>query len=234
MTQQLWWYSVRASGVVAWVLVTAAVVWGLLLSSRSTTRPRPAWVLDLHRFLGGLTFVFLAVHLVGLLFDKWVGFGPRELFIPMASEYRPGALAWGIVAMYLLIAVEVTSLAMKRLTRRAWHAIHLASFVVFAMTTVHVLTAGTDARRAPVQVFAWASCVIVAGLTVLRIVTRAAAARRRRLLVARLGTHDALPTRTLGPLDDALDELRQDESRRHRMAARLGHHRGTEPRSTPR
>ncbi len=234
MTQQLWWYSVRASGVVAWVLVTAAVVWGLLLSSRSTTRPRPAWVLDLHRFLGGLTFVFLAVHIFGLMFDKWVGFGPRELFVPMESEYRPGALAWGIIAMYLLIAVELTSLAMKRLTRRIWHAIHLLSLVVFAMTTVHVLTAGTDARRAPVQAFAWASCVVVVGLTVFRIVRRAAAARRRRSFARRLEAHDALPTRTLGPLDEAIDALRHDESRRHRMAARLGHHRDTEPRSTPR
>ncbi len=230
MTQQLWWYAVRASGVVAWVLVTASVVWGLLLASRSTTRPRPAWVLDLHKFLGALTLAFLGVHLVGLLFDKWVGFGPRELFVPMASEYRPGALAWGIIALYLLGVVEVSSRLMRWIPRRAWHTIHLLSFVVFVMTTVHVLTAGTDARRLPTVVFAWASSLLVAGLLMFRVTVRVLAARRRSALRGRLEAHERLPSRSLEPIDDAIGDL----VRRRDPAARHGHHRSGAPRSTPR
>jgi predicted ferric reductase len=230
VTQQLWWYAVRASGVVAWVLVTASVVWGLLLASRSTTRPRPAWVLDLHRFLGALTLVFLAVHLVGLLFDKWVGFGPRELFVPMASEYRPGALTWGIVALYLLVVVEVSSRLMRWIPRRAWHAIHCSSFAMFAMTTTHVLTAGTDARRLPTIVFAWVSSLLVVGLLSFRVVARVLAARRRTALRRRLESHERLPGRSLEPVDDAIGDL----VRRRDPAARHGHHRTGAPRSTPR
>ncbi len=229
MSQQLWWYAVRASGVVAWVLVTASVVWGLVLSSRSTKRPRPAWVLDLHRFLGALTFVFLAIHLVGLLFDKWVGFGPRELFVPMASEYRPGALTWGIIALYGLAVVEVSSRLMRHLPKRVWHSVHLVSFVVFATTTVHVLTAGTDSQRLPTIVFAWASCALVVFLLAFRIVVRVLASQRRSTLRKRLAAHEPLPARSVGAVDDAIEDLvRRDRVARH------GHHRSATPRSTPR
>jgi len=34
-----------------------------------------------------------------------VHFGPAQLLIPLASAWRPGAVAWGIVAFYLLVAV---------------------------------------------------------------------------------------------------------------------------------
>jgi uncharacterized membrane protein YidH (DUF202 family) len=234
MNQQLWWYTVRASGLVAWVLVTAAVLWGLLLSSKSTKRPRPAWVLDLHRFLGGLTFVFLAVHLVGLTFDKWVGFGPRQLFVPMASDYRPGAVTWGIVATYLLVAIEITSLLMTKLPRRVWHTVHLASFVVFGFTTVHVLTAGADADATPTRLFAIVSCSLVVMLTIYRVIARVLAIRQRRALRVRLRGHDALVARTLRPVDEAIEEVVSGGDARHRTVARHGHHRSRMSRGTPR
>jgi len=152
VNQKLWWYTIRASGLVAWALVAASVLWGLFLSTRLTRRPRPPWVLDLHRFLGGLAFVFIGVHVAGLLADSFVGFGPTDLVVPYASHWRPGAVAWGIVALYLLLAVEVTSLLMRHLPRALWHAIHLASFVVLAAVTAHAFTAGADARN-PVMVW---------------------------------------------------------------------------------
>lgn len=239
MTQALWWYSVRASGLVAWALVTATVVWGLVLSSRTTRRPRPAWVLDLHRFLALLTWVFLAAHLVGLTFDAWVGFGPRELALPMASRYRPGAVAWGIVATYVLAAVHITSILMARLPRRLWHLIHLGSFVVFAFTTVHVLTAGTDSARLPTRVFAVASCALVVVLVVVRIAARVMAGRRtagapRAGHVPWPRAHDGAPARTLRPVDEAIGEVVSRGDRRDRTVARHGNHRRGVSRGTPR
>ena len=145
MSQQLWWYTVHAGGLVAWALLLAAVGWGLVLSTRPIRRPRPAWALDLHRFLGGLAFVFVAVHLIGLLADSYVGFSVADLLVPMASHWRPGAVAWGTVGLYTLLAVELTSLAMRRLPRRVWHGIHLLSFVALALVTLHAFMAGADA-----------------------------------------------------------------------------------------
>ena len=145
MNGQVWWYTARAGGLVAWGLATASVIWGLLLSGRITRKPKPAWVLDLHRFLGALTVIFVAVHMLALWFDSFVTFGPAELLVPLASAWKPGAVAWGIVAFYLLAAIELTSLFQRRMPRRVWHAIHLSSFGLFAFATIHALTAGTDA-----------------------------------------------------------------------------------------
>jgi sulfoxide reductase heme-binding subunit YedZ len=172
VNQQLWWYTVRASGIVAWVLVTAAVVWGLLLSLRQMSRPRPAWMLDLHRFLGGLTVLFVALHLVALSFDSFVGFDWDDIAIPYASVWRPGAVALGIVALYLLVAVEITSLLMRHLGRGFWHGIHLVSFGVFVAISLHALYAGADAGEPLVVVFAIASSAVVAVLCVGRVVLR--------------------------------------------------------------
>ncbi len=64
--------------------------------------------------------------------------------MPLASDWHPWEVAWGVVAIYLLVAVEVTSLLRHRLPHRLWKAVHGLSFVLFVVATVHVLLAGTD------------------------------------------------------------------------------------------
>lgn len=147
---KVWWYVARSAGIVAWGLSALAVLWGLALSTRALGRKPPApWLLDVHRFLGALTVTFVVVHLVGLAFDPWASFGLDELLIPMASSWKPGAVAWGIVAFYLLIAVEGTSLLKSRIPLRLWRGVHLTSYGMYAMATVHLLLSGTD-RYSPV------------------------------------------------------------------------------------
>lgn len=177
MNQHIWWYTARASGVVAWGLVTGAVVLGLWLSLRLTKqRPRPAWTLDLHRFLGALAVVFTGVHLAGLVGDSYVHFGAAELFVPFASSWQPDAVAWGIVGLYLMLAIELTSLTMRFLPRKLWRGVHMTSYLLFAVSTIHMLTAGTDANRRPLE---WAALVGIGGVTFLT-VARVFASRQPR------------------------------------------------------
>jgi DMSO/TMAO reductase YedYZ heme-binding membrane subunit len=152
MNTQLWWHVARASGITAWAMSAAAVLWGLALSGRTMgTRAKAPWLLDLHRFLGTLTLVFVGVHLGGLAADNYVHFGLADLFVPFASGWRTGAVAWGIVAFYVLVAVEVTSWLMRRLPKRVWRAVHLSSLLMYAMGTIHLLGAGTDAGNLVLQ-----------------------------------------------------------------------------------
>lgn len=152
MNPHLAWYVARTAGIVAWALATASIVWGLALSTRLVRRRGvPAWLLDLHRFLGVLTIVAVGVHLLGLWADTYVYFGWRELFVPMGSHWRPIAVTWGVIAMYLLVAIQLTSWAMRRLPRRVWHSVHLTSFFVFIGSTVHSFQSGTDIMNALVQ-----------------------------------------------------------------------------------
>jgi len=170
VSSQLLWYSARAAGFVAWSLAAAAVVWGLVVSTRAVTpRPRPAWWFDLHRFLGGAAVVFTGIHVVSILLDSYVHFGLVSVLVPLTGSWHPVAVAWGIVAMYLLLAVEITSLLRTRIPRRAWRAVHFASFGLYVIATVHAFAAGTDAWSLAFIGAATLSLVAVGALTLLRV-----------------------------------------------------------------
>lgn len=177
MNEQVWWFVARSGGIVAWALITISVCWGLLLSTKAASKAaQPKQILDLHRFLGGLSVTFTAVHLTGLVADSYVEFGWLEILVPWASSWRPTAVAWGVVAFYLLVAVEVTSLFMKRLPKPVWRHVHRTSLGLYVFATVHGLQAGTDTGNQWYQMGMLASINVVAFLTVIMILAR----RRQR------------------------------------------------------
>lgn len=173
ITDKLAWYVARSSGLIAWATVTASVLWGLALSSRLVRRRGvPAWLLDLHKYLGTLSIVFTVVHMLGLVGDNWTHFGWSELFVPMASSWQPGAVAWGIVGFYVLVAIQITSWMMRRLPRRVWHTIHLSSFILFITATVHGFMAGADRTNRIVQWTALSGGELIVAVTIFRVLTR--------------------------------------------------------------
>lgn len=179
MSPQTWWYVARATGFVAWGLVTASVITGLLLSTRlAKGRPSPAWTLDLHRFVGGTAVVATALHLAGLVGDNYIHFGTADLLIPFASSWEPGAVALGIVALYLLLAVQVSSTLMRRLPRKLWRVVHLTSFVVFWASTFHLQLAGTDAANPVARWSVNLAMTAVVFLTLVRILSGRGRSRR--------------------------------------------------------
>jgi methionine sulfoxide reductase heme-binding subunit len=186
VTENIWWYFARAGGLVAWGLLAASVFWGLIFSGRLTRkRPTPAWNLDLHRFLGGLALIFVVIHVAALMADPYAHFGLSKILVPFASHWRPGAVAWGIVAFYLVLAVEATSLAMRWLPRKMWRSVHLLSFVLFVLSTVHAIQSGTDISNPLVRGIGIVLLVTATITLVLRIMDaqRKAAARARRAIV---------------------------------------------------
>jgi hypothetical protein len=181
VNQQLWWHVARAGGLVAWWLASLSVLWGLTLSTRLVrTKGAPAWLLDSHRFLGALTVAFTGLHIGGIVADDYVEFDAAAILLPFASQWRPGAVAWGVIALHLLIAIEVTSLLMRKIRRSLWRAVHFTSFVLFAFATVHAFTAGADADNALVQ---W-SALVIAGTFVFLVIFRQLAGRRTRVATA--------------------------------------------------
>jgi predicted ferric reductase len=164
---------------VSWAIVSASVVWGLALSTRVLgKRPRPAWLLDLHRFFGGLALVFTAIHVLAVVSDTYVHFGLVDVLVPLASTWHPVAVAFGVVSIYVLVAVEVTSLLRPKLPKRLWKQVHFASFPLFAFTTLHLLTAGTDTSNLLLQGIVLAVVAAVSGLTALRVLDAQAARGR--------------------------------------------------------
>jgi hypothetical protein len=167
-----WWYLSRAGGIVAWSLLAASVLWGLLLSTRVFDRkPSPKWLTDLHRFLGGTAVLFVGVHVGSIVADSYVHFGTADVLVPFATHWHPLEVAWGIVAMWLMVAVELTSLAMRYLPRRLWHAVHLSSYALFVSATVHAFAAGPDTRHQLFELVCVAVVAILSFLTLVRVAT---------------------------------------------------------------
>jgi DMSO/TMAO reductase YedYZ heme-binding membrane subunit len=183
---QLWWYTARSAGLVSAALLAASVIWGLALSTAPRgARPRPAWRLDLHRYLGGLSVIFVAVHVLAIMADSYIGFGWVQVLVPFTSTWKPLAVALGVVAMYLLVAVELTSLARKRLPRRLWRRLHFMSFPLLVIAELHLFTAGTDAGARLVLGTTLVVNVVIAVLTTRRVIqARASAAALDRVPLA--------------------------------------------------
>ena len=181
MNTHFWWYLARGSGISSWFFGATSVMTGLVLSSKATLTPRPNWQLDLHRYQGALSLSMLALHISALVADTYSHFTLSGIFIPFASSWKPLPVAWGIVAMYLLITVELTSLLRKRLSERVWHTIHLSSLVAYLLSTAHFFQAGTDHRRAP----ALLAIVAMTGLNLGLLSFRILADPRARRVVGR-------------------------------------------------
>lgn len=145
MLSSIWWDTTRASANVAWGLCLFAILWGVLLTTRVLRgMDRPAWLRDLHSWIGGLTVMFTAIHMITLVQDNYVNFEVVDVLVPFSSSYRPVPVALGVVGFWTLIAVQGTSLMMKKISRTTWRRIHMLSYPLYATIVVHALTAGSD------------------------------------------------------------------------------------------
>jgi ferredoxin-NADP reductase/DMSO/TMAO reductase YedYZ heme-binding membrane subunit len=171
----IWWYVTRASAIIAWALMVISVIWGILLATRvMKPKDNPSWLLDLHRWLSGLSVVFVGIHMASLFIDTYAAFTLQDLFIPFHSQYQKIAslgawpIALGVICTYILIAVQVTSLMMKKLPRKYWKAIHYSSYALVLLVSFHAGWSGTDVR-------AWAyriTALVLITLTTVALIVR--------------------------------------------------------------
>ena len=171
--EQLWWYVARSGGIVALLLTGSSVLLGLVMSTRIMKgASSPQWLNGTHRWLGGLSVTFTGVHVLALALDTFVSFGVLDILVPFASSWKPGAVAWGIVTMYLLLAVQITSMLGKRIPRTWWKRVHATSFLLFWTGLVHGATAGTDASQPAYIVGMAALTLLTAFLSAYRVLTK--------------------------------------------------------------
>ncbi|MET1009956.1 MAG: ferric reductase-like transmembrane domain-containing protein [Gaiellaceae bacterium] len=142
------WLLARSSGLVAYALLTASVLAGLVVKSRPLGRSvRPAAVVDVHRFLALLGLGALVLHGGALVLDNAVDIGFEALLVPGASPYRPLATALGVVAAELMVLIYASFSLRRRIGAKAWRGLHWLTYLVFALGTFHGLGAGTDSGR---------------------------------------------------------------------------------------
>ena len=153
------WFAARASGLTAYILATASVLFGLASATRAgNPKPGLGVVTDIHRALSLLTLAAIGGHVLFLALDSYARFGPLDLLVPFASWYRPTWSGLGVLAAYLAVAVYASFYIRSRIGYRAWRVFHYAGFGVFALGTIHGVLAGTDGGTL------WASSIYAAAI----------------------------------------------------------------------
>ena len=84
------WLLARASGLTAYVLLTASILAGLVVKSKPFGKEvKAATAVDLHKFLALLGLLALGLHGTTLVLDRTVEIGIGALLVPGLAPYRP-------------------------------------------------------------------------------------------------------------------------------------------------
>jgi len=139
------WYAIRSSGNVAYLLLAASTIWGVMLSSKVVKQWVPGAVaLDLHNYLSWLAIGLSLLHAVLLLASSYFDYSLINLFVPFTGPFKPFWVGLGIIGLYLMVLTTVTFYLVERIGYRAFHRIHIATYVAFVASLLHSIVAGTD------------------------------------------------------------------------------------------
>lgn len=194
------WYASRATGVVALLLITVVVLLGLLVTRQGRLPGLPRFaVTGLHRNLSLIAVVFVAIHVLTAVGDNYVHIPLISTIVPLTSPYERLWLSLGAVSLDLTIAIIVTSLLRRHLSRRLWRGVHLLAYASWPVAWLHSITASPDLRHGVLFLLA----VACAAAVVIAVLWRLAAAARdvpraERVghLMAAMHMHHRAPDRT--------------------------------------
>jgi predicted ferric reductase len=183
--ETLIWAVERASGFTAFALLTLAVAVGLALSLHWQSPRWPRIInSELHNFLTLLSTVFLGVHVLAAWIDPYTRFSLAEVLIPLVSHYRPEWMAFGIVALYLGVAIAISTWLRPKIGYAAWRRLHVLTLAVYALAAVHGIASGTDTGT-PWALAVYAGSIgLVGALFAVRIATPKDATGRARPALA--------------------------------------------------
>ncbi len=139
------WYLTRSTGLVAFVLLTATVVIGVVASVGWTTERWPRFLSQaVHRNLSLFCVGFVGIHVVTTVSDGYVPIGFADAFIPFRTPYRPLWVGLGALTFDLLLAVLVTSALRRRIGFASWRFVHWLAYLCWPIALFHALGSGTD------------------------------------------------------------------------------------------
>jgi sulfoxide reductase heme-binding subunit YedZ len=171
-----WWLASRASGLVAFALITISVGLGLAMAGKVMRRPglsKKLLAVHEHTALAGL--VAIAVHGVTLLGDPWLNPGVAGVAVPFAMGFKPLFTGLGVIGGYVAALLGLSYYVRKRIGARLWRKAHRATVVVYVLGLVHALGAGTDATAVWFRWWVILTAPVIGGLFVYRLLGRRAA-----------------------------------------------------------
>jgi methionine sulfoxide reductase heme-binding subunit len=142
-----YWYLTRSSGAVALILLTLALVLGIVDIGRWSTERWPRFVIDsLHRNASLLALAFLCLHILTAVLDSFAPISLVNAVIPFTGSYRPFWLGLGALSFDLILAVILTSLLRRRMGHSTWRAVHWLTYASWPIALLHGLGTGSDVK----------------------------------------------------------------------------------------
>jgi predicted ferric reductase len=139
------WYAVRAMGFLAYLVLVASVVYGLLLSTKilDAVAHRPV-SFALHKDLAIVGLIMATLHGAILIFDQSFNFTPSSLLVPFTSPYAPITVGIGQLTFYVWAVVTGSFYVRRHIGQKVWRQIHYVTFIAFAGATFHGIMSGSD------------------------------------------------------------------------------------------
>ncbi|MBT2697654.1 ferric reductase-like transmembrane domain-containing protein [Bacillus sp. ISL-40] len=146
--EMLEWYMIRASGLVAYLLLYLSVIIGLYSQVQKKRKQKVTTSLFLHESLSNWALYLVLGHVGFLLIDSYISLQWLEILIPFNTDYKPLPMALGALSLYFLIMTIVTSKARKKIGYQKWRKLHALNPVLYIFVTIHGLLIGTDIQGA--------------------------------------------------------------------------------------
>ncbi|HEX5499567.1 MAG TPA: hypothetical protein VFX03_10085 [Thermomicrobiales bacterium] len=148
----LTWHLVRSSGLTLYLALWLATVTGFGLTTRLLDRFGGRGVVhSVHDFATQLAYGLLALHLLSLLADPTVSYGPRELLTPFATGWREPWTGLGVLAAEGFVLIGISAGLRRWIGYPVWRWLHALTPTIFVAALLHGLFAGSDTREPWVQ-----------------------------------------------------------------------------------
>ncbi len=159
------WLAARATGVVTLLLLTLQVAIGLVLSHphNKTTWKLSKKLFPWHDHLWVFVAAFLVAHIVSLVTDPKSGVSVAGAFVPGLSQYRSAPVAVGTLGLYAFLVTAMTARYTKLLPPGAWLSLHRLALLIFVLSWLHGMLAGTDSMPLEGLYLLTGAVVIAAG-----------------------------------------------------------------------
>ncbi len=180
------WDIARAGGFTAYILLGLSVALGLALSMKWQSPSKWPRIInnELHNFLALLALVFTTVHVLAVWIDPYTKFGWSEVFIPFLTHYRTLWMSLGIVALYLGIAIGISTLLRPYIGYAWWRRLHYVTIAIYVLVTIHSIMTGSDTKTSWGLAIYGGSIGIIGLLLTRRIVLSVKARNQKRAMPA--------------------------------------------------
>ena len=160
------WYAVRAFGFLAYLVLAASVLYGLLLSTKilDAIAHRPV-SFALHKDLSIVGLILASLHGIILLGDQSFDFSLRAILVPFASPYASFTVGIGQLTFYASLVILLSFYVRRRIGQRTWRLLHYVTFLSFAGASYHGIASGSDSGSA------WAFWIYLAPVTAMVFLT---------------------------------------------------------------